>query len=891
MRSSVLCFALSLTAFASEVTTLSSPDSRVQFRIAVRENGQLAYSVTRNAKPVLETSALAMIVDGVNLGQGVETGKTDRYRLNETYPWHGVHSTAVNRANGLRLAVTHAQSKTAYTVEARAYNDGVAFRFLVPSSARKNRVPDEATTFRIPAGSTVWYHDFEGHYEGVPAKKGIEDIPTGDWAAPPLTVKLSNGAGYAAITEGALLRYSGMGLQAGGHGDFVVRLGHAHPASYPFRLRYKDDVERTSKPANVGGPITTPWRIVIAGPDLNALVNSDIVHNVSSPPDQKLFPKGINTDWIKPGRAVWKYLDGGENTLAGMKEFSRLAAELGFEYNVIEGFWQKWSESELKDLVDYSRERGVGIILWKHSRDLRDTAKRRAFFELCQRAGVKGAKIDFFDHEHKDIVELYEACLRDAAEFKQVINFHGANKPTGESRTWPNELTREAIKGMEGRRVTRASLDATLPFTRMLAGHADYTPMLFGERRSDTTWAHQIASAAIYTSPLLVYGAHPKSILDNPAAHIVKNIPSIWDETIVLPASEIGETAAFARRRGDQWFVAIMNGPVERVVEIPLSFLGAGPYSAALVRDSVKAADEVEVENRAARRENSMRVELRSGGGFVGRFSREDAGRRSALDSLIEAERSFSKASVKNGIRAAFLEYLDERSIVFRPGPVDGRATYGADPESKVTLSWGPIFADVSASGDFGYTTGPWILSEDQQGAKPLRYGHYMSVWRRKPGGPWRVAIDLGTTHPQPGKPSAHVDSPSPTRTTKPGADEQSAVLAADRSFSAASQSRGFAKAFQEFAAPDVRLYRRNHFPFVKSDAVRAALDNKQAAVSWTPSGGDVATSGDLAFTYGLMRSVEGGKEIAGYCRVWKKQPDGAWRVVVDVESPFPPSP
>ena len=234
-----------------------------------------------------------------------------------------------------------------------------------------------------------------------------------------------------------------MGLQADGKGGLEARLGHAVPPSYPFRLRYKEDIERMAKPAAIAGTITTPWRVVMAGPDLNALVNCDIVHNVAPPPDPKFFPQGLKTGWVKPGRAVWRYLDGGETTLEGMKEFSRLASELGFEYHVVEGFWSKWSESDLKDFIDYSRGRGVGVCLWKHSRDIRDPPSRRKFFELCQRAGAVGAKIDFFDHEAKEVVALYEACLRDAAEFRILINFHDANKPTGESRTWPNEMTRE----------------------------------------------------------------------------------------------------------------------------------------------------------------------------------------------------------------------------------------------------------------------------------------------------------------------------------------------------------------------------------------------------------------------------------------------------------------
>ena len=198
----------------------------------------------------------------------------------------------------------------------------------------------------------------------------------------------------------------------------------------------------------------------------------------------------------------------------------------------------------------------------------------------------------------------------------------GANKPTGEARTWPNELTREAIKGMEGRSTPRARHDATLPFTRMLAGHADYTPVHFGERRNDTTWAHQVATAAVFTSPLLTYGAQPKTMLENPCAEMIKSIPSVWDETVVLPVSEIGEIAAFARRRGNDWFLAVLNGTQVRSARIPLSFLGAGVYLGLLVRDSDEGPAAVRIEKTKLGREQSLRIDLRDGGGFVGRFSK-----------------------------------------------------------------------------------------------------------------------------------------------------------------------------------------------------------------------------------------------------------------------------
>jgi len=217
---------------------------------------------------------------------------------------------------------------------------------------------------------------------------------------------------------------------------------------------------------------------------------------------------------------------------------------------------------------------------------------------------------------------LYQALLRTSAEHKIMVEFHGANKPAGESRTWPNEMTREAIRGLEYRAMeTRARHNTTLPFTRFLAGHADYTPMHFGERRKETSWAHQIASAVVFTSPLMIYGAHPKSILENPATDLIRTIPSVWDETFVLPVSEIGEVAAFARRRGDKWFLGIMNGPNARTVKIDLGFLGKPSYQGMLVKDQLNEAAAVRIERTNATHKDSLAIEMRAGGGFVARFS------------------------------------------------------------------------------------------------------------------------------------------------------------------------------------------------------------------------------------------------------------------------------
>ena len=619
----VLLFWAATDGRAASDARVVSPDEGIQLKVFLRE-GRLHFSVAFKKQPVVETSPLGLSVDGVELTEGVEVGDVETSRIKESYPWRGVHSRAANHCNAATVRLKHVKSKTAYTLELRAFNDGVAFRWVVPD-ARETRVPDEATRFVLPADSIVWYHDLNGHYEGVHAKKAIADLKADEWAAPPLTFKLPGGAGYASLTEAALVDYSGMALQADGARGFRLVLGHNHPVSYPFKLRYsREDIERLAKPAAVTGTITTPWRVVMVGADLSALVNCDVVHNLCPPPDPKLFPRGMDTEWLKPGRAVWKYLDGGENTLAGMKEFSKLAGELGFEHHVVEGFWKRWSDTDLKELIDHASKQGVGIWLWKHSKELRDPEARRAFFKKCHDLGVAGVKIDFFDHEAREMIDLYRAILPETAENRLMVNFHGSNKPTGESRTWPNEMVREAVRGMEASKLTaRARHDATLPFTRYLAGHADYTPVHFGPRRGDTTWAHQVATAAVFTAPLLTYAAHPKTLLDNPCAPMIRSIPATWDETIVLPVSEIGEIAAFARRRGDTWFLAIVNGPSGRTVRVPLTFLGDREYRALLIRDRKGDPAAVTVEETAARRGDTLAIELSDGGGFIARFSRK----------------------------------------------------------------------------------------------------------------------------------------------------------------------------------------------------------------------------------------------------------------------------
>jgi alpha-glucosidase len=181
----------------------------------------------------------------------------------------------------------------------------------------------------------------------------------------------------------------------------------------------------------------------------------------------------------------------------------------------------------------------------------------------------------------------------------------------------------EAVRGMESSSLKqRARHETILPFARYLAGPTDYTTMIFTGRRADSTWAHQIACLATFHSPILTIAAHPQSVLDNPAVDVIKSIKPVWDETIVLPESQIGELSIFARRSGAMWMLAVMSAGPARTIRVPLSFLGEGPYKASLVRDNPEKADAVALEARTVQRGDGLTIDLTDGGGFVGRFTR-----------------------------------------------------------------------------------------------------------------------------------------------------------------------------------------------------------------------------------------------------------------------------
>jgi alpha-glucosidase len=599
-----------LFAQQSKPVVIKSPDGKIEFTPIIK-NDKLFYSVDYNKTPVVENSAMGLIINGTVFGENLSAGDVKKYKLNETYPYRGVHNTATNKCNGAEISF---KSFFPFKIDVRVFNDGVAFRYITNSKGAAD-VEKDITAFVLPAGSIIWSQPNIKYYEGRYGKKLIDTVKTGELMGPPVTIELPENAGYAAITEGGLTNFAGMSLMAIGNNTLVANLsGKVH------RL----------------ATMESPWRIIEIGKDLNTLVNCDIIANVSPAYDANLFPQGYNTDWVKPGRSVWSWLAKPRSvTLENMKHFSDLAAQLGFEYNLVDEGWSNWKDSinnkecwdMMKELVDYSATKGVKIWVWKAYPDrkgipgIKDPEQRKSFFKKCKEIGIVGLKVDFFDNEAQEIIQFYQAALQDAAEYHLMMNFHGANKPTGEARTWPNEMSREAIRGMENR-PPWAQSNTILPFTRYLAGHADYTPIHFGDRMGEGSWAHHVASMVVFTSPFLCVGADPQSILDNPCKEMIQSIPPVWDETIALPQSKIGELVLYARRKGTTWFLAAMNGTSEpKSIDVDLSFL-RGNYLFASVKDDTGKQNNAVIGNTKISGKSKLTIVLNANGGYAGKFSK-----------------------------------------------------------------------------------------------------------------------------------------------------------------------------------------------------------------------------------------------------------------------------
>lgn len=623
---------VSLVSVAGAVTvTVSDADT------------QLRYKVDALGMTVVEWSDLGITVDGSSLGTNALmtlSGVTTTL-YNETYAHYGVHAVNTNVGYEWTIPVTNTSAGRAYELKFRVYDEGVAYRYRVPapSAVATQQVFGEASSWTLPSDSYVWYHTQVGSYEGVHQHVRIDNITAGLDIAPPITVELPSGTGFAVITEAALYDYSGMTLSTG--------TGRVLQASF-LDKHLRDDLETGSKTNvppylvpddrwRIVGDVITPWRCMMISPDLDGLVNNDLIFNCN--PERST----VTNDWsfVQPGRSVWSWwIEDTPVSYTNQYAYIDYAEQMGFEYVLVDDGWQSWPNrwNLVSNLASYAGARGVSIWLWSHygSADIGTlngenwpwgtSATRTSFFHRVKEHGAVGLKLDFIDSEALTAVNWYEGCLEDGAEYGLMINFHGANKPTGETRTYPNEMTREGIRGLEHDRnamwwdSSRAAHNATLPFTRLLAGHGDYTPCTFNSNRTRrTSYTHQLATPILFTSPAQHWADHPTNYLNSGVLDIIKSIPVVWDETRVLTNSVLGERAVMARRSGRDWHVGVLNGGGDEDIALELDFLDpAKTYQAQWVYDDTNTRYALHRMTTMVTSASSETFSMISGGGVVG---------------------------------------------------------------------------------------------------------------------------------------------------------------------------------------------------------------------------------------------------------------------------------
>nr|WP_321380091.1 glycoside hydrolase family 97 catalytic domain-containing protein [uncultured Bacteroides sp.] len=597
-----------------------SPNKQVSVLVSVTTKGRLSYSINSEGIRVLETSPLGIVVDSIDLGNGAKIGsKPALTKINESYPIFGNHSIAYNRANEAAIPVETA-GKT-FKLIVRVYNDGVAIRYTLPKGSR--HIDSENTSWNLPEKTKkVAWSGFNPSYEELSYATALEEIPQNKPVMGPITFEVEGH--FLSISEADCETFSDLAF---------VRKGNLFTADFPFAKQGWNIKKRVgNKPSVLDGTYlgqpASPWRTTIVARNLTDLVNSDLLMNLCPAP-----AKGTNFSWVQPGRCLWQWWSVGSPIYEDQKNWYDAAAKLKWEYYLVDDGWRYWNKpgkdqwALLADVITYGKSVGVKSIVWVDSKEMREASKRRLYLEKIKALGASGIKIDFIPEATPDIMQWYMGAMQDCAELKLLLNFHGSVKPTGLCRTYPNDITREAVRGNEYhmtkyKRVAPLEQDVCLPFTRLMAGAADITPVILDPEQLTTqkfTWAHEFAQAIIYLSPITHFADQYKFYLESPMLDLFQAIPTTWDETKVLSCTNMGEVVAYARRKGDTWWIGAMNGATERNIKIPLDFLKK-QTQATLIYDNELTNASIDRREQTLRPSDTLTIKIVPGGGFVARL-------------------------------------------------------------------------------------------------------------------------------------------------------------------------------------------------------------------------------------------------------------------------------
>ncbi len=617
----------------------------VERKSSFGNGAQLVYTVTYKGKLLMEDSALQLTLQGSRpLGEDVRITDQKKSQADQTYRLvTGKASEVRNHYNALSLSLQEASGlERELTVEARAYDDAIAFRYVVPEQPRLHdfRLTAENTEFRVSKDATTYalvlphFHTmYESEYLKLPisAFGSINGLSKTNLVGLPLLMEVP-GVAWMAITEADMRGYAAMYLTDPNTGW--------SGREFRARLAPGDDPE-----VAVSGslPHHSPWRLLMIGDSAGALIESNAITSLNPESEIK------DTSWIHSGLAAWDWWSGsigpdGKHafTTDTMKYYVDFAAQSHFPYMLIDAGWsvpgditRMNGKVDVPEVVRYAASKNVKVWIWLTYTEA-DRQMEEAF-PLYEKWSVAGLKIDFVERDDQKGIEFYYRAGQKAAQHHLLLDFHGATKPTGLERTYPNILGYEAVLGMEqskGGMRDNPDHRAMLPFTRMLAGRMDYTPGGFDNvtranfvPRADHpmvmgTRAQQLAMYAVYESPFQMVSDTPKAYQDQPAFKFIQNVPTTWDETKVINGQP-GEYVTIARRNGKDWFLGSMTNWSAREIELPLTFLGPGSYTAEIYADADDAAQypkNVSVQKKTVTAATTLRVKLAPGGGYAVRF-------------------------------------------------------------------------------------------------------------------------------------------------------------------------------------------------------------------------------------------------------------------------------
>ena len=638
----VILFVLVTNSAFSREYRINSPDGKTG--ITVIPGNEIKWSASYDGKEIFSSARIAMVLSGGKvLGENEKAGKASVGQLHDIISPVIAYkrSEITDNCNILTL-----DFKSGFSVEFRAYNDGVAYRFMTFFKGDIT-VTNEISELAFPEGSHSWYPletGFMSHNERTYIYSSLDTIGENHLASLPALFR-TKGINVL-ITESDIEDYPGMWIHGGGSG-----LISGQWPKYPKeeKLNSDRDLYVTSTEdyiARTKGTRLFPWRVFIISKDDAGLVESDLVYKLAAP------NMIADTKWIKPGQVAWDWWNAnniyGVDFRAGInndtyKYYIDFASKNGIEYIILDEGWYKLGNVleqvpgiDVQELCKYAAGKNVGVILWVVWKSFWDDIDEAV--AQYEKWGVKGVKVDFMQRDDQKIVNFYHEAIRKTAEHHLLIDFHGAYKPDGIGRTWPNALTREGVKGMENNKWSRdinPDHDVTLPFTRMVAGPMDYTPgslvnmdsvnfrPKFTRPESQGTRAHQIALYVIYESPLQMLSDCPSNYMkEQESTNFIVNIPVVWDDLKVFDA-KVGDYLLLARRSGKEWFAGALTDWTSRDMELDLSFLPTGPYTMEIFQDGINAdryATDYKHYKVNVKSGEKIKIHLAPGGGWAARI-------------------------------------------------------------------------------------------------------------------------------------------------------------------------------------------------------------------------------------------------------------------------------